>query len=105
MSLAPVIALAMRKRHIKKALQNGAVVVAIREPHEFDNGHAAGAINIPKLNIAANIEKLQQLNRSLLICGPFAFGCIGTVGLLRSYGFTVTNGGNWRRVSSVQQSL
>jgi phage shock protein E len=93
----------LRKRRIQQALQKGAVIIDIREPLTFDNGHATGAVNIPKIVITANISRLRKLKAPLLICGSSYFSCIATVGLLQSYGFEVINGGNYNTVNRLKQ--
>ncbi len=99
------IFVAMRRRKLKGALLNGAVIIDIREPHLFDSGHVPGSLNIPKEIVALNIEKLQQMNVPIIICGPFTFSCINTVNLLLSNGMQAYNGGSWFFVNRIQASL
>jgi len=100
----PAIIVIIRKRRIQKALANGAIIIDIRTPAQFEEGHTENAINIPADVILLNIERLMQLQVPLIICGPDSFRCFGTVRKLRGYGLDVTNGGSWWFVNRVKTS-
>ena len=47
----------------------GAVVIDVREVSEFEEGHAAGAVNIPMSELGARIDELPQDGEQFfLIC-------------------------------------
>jgi phage shock protein E len=52
----------------KKLLQEGAVVVDVREPNEFASGHVAGAVNIPLGSLRESLpRRFADKNRVLLL--------------------------------------
>jgi phage shock protein E len=46
------------KNDIETHLDQGALVVDVRTPHEFAGGHYDGAINIPLSELVAQLDKL-----------------------------------------------
>lgn len=44
----------------KKALEDGAVLIDVRSPEEFAEGHAKDAINIPHTEIGSRLGELRQ---------------------------------------------
>jgi rhodanese-related sulfurtransferase len=48
--------------------QQGAQLIDVREPHEFAQGHARGASNVPLGQLAARIAAVAQDRVVLLIC-------------------------------------
>jgi rhodanese-related sulfurtransferase len=48
--------------------EDGAVLVDVREPHEFRAGHAVGARLIPLSQLPANLDELPRTAPVYLIC-------------------------------------
>jgi len=51
-----------------QALLEGALVVDVREPWEYQEGHLPGAINIPLSSLPARLSELPQDRPILLVC-------------------------------------
>jgi len=54
--------------NIKREMDNGAILVDIRNKEYFDSGHIQGAINIPIGSLAFNTGKLDKSKTILVIC-------------------------------------
>lgn len=52
----------------KEMLQNGAVIIDVREKYEYDSGHVPGAGHIPVNTVYARREELPKDKDLLLIC-------------------------------------
>ncbi|MFM2139209.1 MAG: hypothetical protein RJA57_1516, partial [Bacteroidota bacterium] len=53
---------------LKRALQNGALIIDVRTPREYDGGHIPEALNIPLERIVSGSDGLQQARRPLILC-------------------------------------
>ena len=66
-----------------------AVIVDVREPHEFTSGHIVRAINIPLGEVAARSRELKKYKeRPVIICCASGARAARAVGILRKEGFT-----------------
>ncbi len=53
---------------LKSYQNNGAVVVDVRSPQEYEEGHIDGAISIPEYNIKKNVENiLKDKNEKIIV--------------------------------------
>lgn len=90
---------------IKTALRNGAVIIDLRSPREFDEGHIPEAINIPVDRIPINAARIKAMDRPVILCGHS-----GSLGNARDYLLNhgvkeVYNGGSWVKVLNLVRSL
>lgn len=93
------------KGAIKKALRQGAVIIDVRSASEYDRGRIPGSINIPVDRIAANTERIRQMNRPVVCCcasghrSGIASTTLKQAGLKEVY-----NGGNWEKLLQLLNS-
>ncbi len=86
---------------IKEYLENGAVVVDVRTPLEFNEGHVKDSINIPLNTIGTRSLELKNLNKPLVaVCRSGVRSGNATI-FLKRQGFDVINGGPWQNVEAV----
>lgn len=52
----------------KQLIDEGAHVVDVREPHEFEGGHVPGAVLIPVNSVFARREELPKDGKILFVC-------------------------------------
>lgn len=53
---------------LKSYQNNGAVIVDVRSPQEYEEGHIDGAISIPEYNIKKNVENiLKDKNEKIIV--------------------------------------
>ena len=82
---------------IRQALQEGAVIIDLRTAYEYDQGHIPRSLNIPIDRIRANIVRIRDLNRPVVLCCSNGNHCWEAAEILRDAGITrVHNGGNWQ---------
>jgi rhodanese-related sulfurtransferase len=82
-------------------VKQGAIILDVRSPGEYKQGHIKGSLNTPLNDLSQHITKLKKTPLLLLVvhqgCGASAKS------ILKSNGFIqVHNGGGW---SSLQNKL
>jgi rhodanese-related sulfurtransferase len=84
---------------IKQALREGAVVIDLRTPYEYDQGHVPRSLNIPVHRVRANIDRIRDLKRPIILCCATGSHCWEAAEILRDAGIPrVINGGGWQSV-------
>jgi rhodanese-related sulfurtransferase len=82
---------------IREALQEGAVIIDLRTAYDYDQGHIPRSLNIPADRIRANIDRIRDLRRPVILCCGAGGQCWEAVDYLRSAGLPrVINGGDWQ---------
>jgi rhodanese-related sulfurtransferase len=79
----------------KLLVQNGAVIIDVRSPQEFDNGHIKGSKNIPVNIIQREVNSIKKIGKPIItVCQSGARSGMAK-GILKSAGIEVYNGGSW----------
>ena len=91
---------------IKEALKKGAVVIDVRTPHEYDEGHVKNSVNIPVDRIAANVGRIKQMNKTIIFCCASGARSGTATRIMKANGLKdVINGGSWMSVLKAQKSI
>ena len=79
-----------------KALkENGAIIIDVRTPQEFDQGHIQGSKNIPLDKIQREVKSIKNMNKPIItVCKSGARSGMAK-SILKSAGVEVYNGGPW----------
>jgi rhodanese-related sulfurtransferase len=79
-----------------KALkENGAIIIDVRTPQEFDHGHIQGSKNIPLDKIQREVKTIKGYNKPIItVCKSGARSGMAK-SILKSAGVEVYNGGPW----------
>ena len=94
------------KKKIQEALKNGAVIIDVRTPHEFDQGKVPGSVNIPVDRIATSIARIKGMNKPIVLCCASGMRSRNAKQLLKSNGIQeVYNGGSWESVLKISNQL
>ncbi len=87
---------------VKSALQNGAVVIDVRTPQEFANGHYNRARNIPLDSIGKNIQAIKNLNKPIIVCCASGMRSSKAKAILSKSGITeVHDAGSWYNLNNM----
>jgi rhodanese-related sulfurtransferase len=79
----------------KLLVQNGAVIIDVRSPQEFDNGHIKGSKNIPVNIIQREVNSIKKIGKPIItVCQSGARSGMAK-GILKNAGIEVYNGGSW----------
>jgi phage shock protein E len=83
------------KPDMKTLFQNGAQIVDVRTPGEYQGGHIRGSVNIPLQQLGRNLSKLKK-DKPVITCCASGMRSSSAKSILKSNGFTdVYNGGGW----------
>ena len=81
-----------RSAEVRVALEAGAVVVDVRSPGEFAQGHVAGAVNLPVDQLPARLAELPPDRMVVVYCAS-GMRSARAAALLRGAGRTVVDAG------------
>jgi phage shock protein E len=84
-------------------VKDGAIIIDVRSKGEFDSGHINDSINIPVDQLANNLNKLKDKNKTIITCCASGMRSAVAKNTLKANGYTqVYNGGGW---SSLERKL
>lgn len=90
---------------LKESLRQGAVIIDVRSPHEYDQGKIRGSLNIPVEQIAKNAEYIKRMRKPVVLCGSGSDSYTAKR-ILQQRGIkNVYSGGSWERVLRLFNSL
>lgn len=72
-----------------------ALIVDVRTPNEFREGHVDGSINVPLDQIESRIKELENAQRPLILCCASGMRSGRATTMLRQRGVDCCNGGSW----------
>lgn len=94
------------KNKIKDALRRGAIVIDVRPPNRFDEGHVKDAVNIPVDRLSINAERLKNMNRPIIFCCDSGFESSMGVKMMKQRGAKeVYNGGSWVNLNKLMKKI
>lgn len=83
-------------------VKQGAVILDVRSPGEYKQGHIKGSINAPLNELNKHISKIKK-EKTIITCCASGMRSASAKSILKSNGFTtVHNGGGW---SSLQNKI
>ena len=88
---------------LPELIEQGAVIIDVRENHEYESGHLSGAIHIGKGVIERDIEKFDfpTSTKLVLYCGGGFRSAIAAKSLKEmGYGDVISLWGGWRGILS-----
>lgn len=81
--------------NFKELVSNGAVIIDVRSPGEYKDGHINGSLNFPLDNIRSKVDELKKSGKPVItVCRTGTRSSMAT-GILKSAGIEVYNGGAW----------
>jgi len=83
-------------------MSRGAVIVDVRTPAEFAEGHVKGSLNMPLGNLEYHMAELKRKNKPVITCCRSGARSGSAASILNNAGLEAHNGGSWNQV---QQEL
>lgn len=68
-------------------MENGAVIVDVRKPGEWNTGHVKNALFVPLADFPANIQSLDKERRYVVHCGG-GYRSMTAISIMKNHGFT-----------------
>jgi rhodanese-related sulfurtransferase len=94
------------KSGLKKALEQGAVIIDVRTVNEYDQGRIKGSVNIPLDRVPASLDRIRHMQRPIICCCASGARSAKAISLLKANGIKdVLNGGNWMKLLKLIQNL
>ena len=84
-----------RSEKVAEFLENGAVIIDVRSPGEFQSGHNKGSKNIPLQNISGSIAKIKAMKKPIVVCCASGMRSGQAKSILEREGIEVVNAGGW----------
>jgi rhodanese-related sulfurtransferase len=81
-------------------VRNGALIVDVRTPGEFAQGHIKGAVNIPLDSIRSRVAELKAKNKPVITCCRSGARSGSAKTILTEAGVECYNGGAWDSLQS-----
>ena len=89
------------KVDLKDLVMQGAVIIDVRTPGEFQGGHIKGSINIPLQSLDGSLSKIKK-DKPVITCCASGMRSGSAKSILKSKGYNAHNGGGW---ISLQKNL
>ncbi len=86
------------KFDLSSLISKGAVIIDVRTPQEFKNGHAANSVNIPLSEIKSRSKEIIGYERPVITCCRSGNRSGTAAKLLKQVGVEAYNGGSWQQV-------
>ena len=83
----------------KTLVKEGAMIIDVRSPAEFNGGHVKGAVNIPLQAIQSSFNKIPK-NKVIITCCASGMRSGSAKSFLKAAGYNVHNGGGWMSLKS-----
>ena len=90
----------IKKIDFNQLLEDGAYIVDVRTPGEFNSGNIKGSTNIPLDAIKSNIKELEKLNKVVIFCCASGFRSRQSTSIVKARGIKAYNGGGWISLKS-----
>ncbi len=91
----------------KEAVEaSDALVIDIRQPSEYEEGHIPGAINIPLRELAANVDKIPTDRQVFVYCKSGYRAAVGNSALrMMGYDNTLSFSGSWLAWTAAEEEV
>lgn len=99
MGLLSIFGIKSKSVQIKEAIADGAIVVDVRTPAEYNDGHVTGSLNIPVNQIEARVSMLKKKEKTIILCCKSGGRAGQAKAILEKNGIKCINGGAWGDVN------
>jgi rhodanese-related sulfurtransferase len=86
---------------LRQLLDEGAVIIDVRSPLEFNNGHIKGSKNIPLDTLQRRLDEIVKFNKPLITVCQSGMRSSTAKSFLEGKGLRVVNGGSWSALNKI----
>jgi phage shock protein E len=86
--------------YLKKLYADGAIIIDVRMPQEYNSGHIKESINIPLQVLSKEIGLIKKKNKPVITCCLSGARSSTAKAMLSQHGIEVYNGGGWQSLQS-----
>ncbi|MCB9233477.1 MAG: rhodanese-like domain-containing protein [Bacteroidia bacterium] len=87
-----------KKPDFVQMIREGAVVIDVRTPGEYKQGHAKGSVNIPLNELGNKLAKIKKYEKPIITCCASGMRSGSASSMLKSAGLDAHNGGPWHKM-------
>lgn len=95
MGLLDILGLGNKGNEIKEFVNNGAIILDVRTPEEFKEGHIEGSKNIALQNLNGKLAEIKKWNKPIIACCRSGMRSAQATSILKQNGIECMNGGGW----------
>jgi len=100
MGLLDMLGFGNKTNEIKEFVANGAIILDVRTPEEFKEGHINGSKNIALNSLNGKIAEIKKWNKPIIACCRSGMRSAQATSLLKQNGIECINGGGWTSLQS-----
>jgi rhodanese-related sulfurtransferase len=100
MGLLDFLGLGNKTNDIQEYVQKEAIILDVRTPAEFKEGHIKGSKNIALQVLNGNIETIKKWNKPVIACCRSGMRSAQATSILKQHGIDCINGGGWNSLES-----
>lgn len=86
---------------ILEAMEKGAIIIDVRNPGEYRQGHIEGSKNIPVNEIRSRVEMIRKWNKPVITVCLSGGRSAAAKSVLTAAGIEVYNGGSWYSLQKI----
>jgi len=90
-----------KETNLQQFLNEGAIIIDVRTPQEFDRGHVKGSKNVPLDSLQNRFEEIRSLNKPIITVFQSGMRSGTAKSFLQGKGLKVINGGSWANLNKV----
>ncbi len=83
----------------RSLVADGALILDVRTPNEYKQGHIKGAVNLPLNLLGQKVSKLKK-GQVIITCCASGMRSASAKSMLKSKGFEAYNGGSWQSLKN-----
>jgi phage shock protein E len=95
MGLLSVFGFKSKATKVKEMLAEGAIIVDVRTPQEYNEGHITNSLNIPMQHIDARIATIKKKGKPVILCCKSGGRARRAKSILQRNNIKCMNGGSW----------
>ena len=95
MGILDILGFGNKANEIKEFINNGAVILDVRTPEEFKEGHIKGAKNIALHSLNGKLAEIKKWNKPVIACCRSGMRSAQATSILNQNGIQCINGGGW----------
>lgn len=90
-----------KKDELHQLISQGAIIVDVRTPREFNAGHIKGSKNIPLELLKGRLQELKKFHKPIITVCQSGMRSSTAKSFLQSQGLQVANGGSWSGLNNI----